>query len=282
MGDPVIGTEAVAAGIATPYQLRSRYWPVYPGIYVPKDTQPTAALRAKAAWLWSDRRAVLAGRSASALHRSKWLDPRAPAELIHDNRRPPCGIKTWLDRFEDDEITVVDGMRVTTPARTVLDLACRYPLDTAVTLIDALANATRLKMADVELLVDRYRGRRGIKNARHVLDLVDGGAESPRETWLRLEVIRGGFPRPQTQIPVHDEYGVLVGVFDMGWEDAMVGLDYEGDQHRTDRRRFNRDIHKSEDVRRLGWTHIRVTAQDGEADILKRIEAAGVPRGPRV
>lgn len=282
MGDPVIGTEAVAAGFATPYQLRSRYWPVYPGIYVPKDTQPTAALRAKAAWLWSDRRAVLAGRSASALHRSRWLDPRAPAELIHDNRRPPCGIKTWLDRFEDDEITVVDGdTRDDAGAHgggPGLPVPARYRRDA-----DRRARQrTRLKMADVELLVDRYRGRRGIKNARHVLDLVDGGAESPRETWLRLEVIRGGFPRPQTQIPVHDEYGVLVGVFDMGWEDAMVGLDYEGDQHRTDRRRFNRDIHKSEDVRRLGWTHIRVTAQDGEADILKRIEAAGVPRGPRV
>lgn len=173
-------------------------------------------------------------------------------------------------------------MRVTTPARTALDLACRYPLDAAVTLIDALANATRLKMADVELLADRYRGRRGIKTARQALDLVDGGAESPRETWLRLQVIRGGFPRPQTQIPVHDEYGVLVGVFDMGWEDVMVALDYEGDQHRTDRRRFNRDIRKSETVTRLGWTHIRVTVQDGEADILKRIEAAGVPRSPRV
>lgn len=282
MGDPVIGTEAVASGIATPYQLRSRYRAVYPGVYVLKGTEPTAALRAKAAWLWSDRRAVLAGCSASALHGAKWLDPRQPAELIHDNRRPPRGIQAWMDRFEDDEITVVDGMRVTKPARTALDLACRYPVDTAVALIDALANATRLKMADVELLVDRYRGRRGIKTARQVLDLVDGGAESPRETWLRLEVVRGGFPRPQTQIPVHDEYGVLVGVFDMGWQDAMVALDYEGDQHRTDRRRFNRDIRKSEAVTRLGWTHIRVTMHDGEADILKRIEAAGVPRVPRV
>jgi hypothetical protein len=145
-------------------------------------------------------------------------------------------------------------------------------------LIDALANATQVKMADVELLVHRYRGRRGIKNARTALDLVDAGAESPRETWLRLLAVRAGFPRPRTQIPVYDEYGVLAGVFDMGWEDVKVAADYEGEQHRTDRGRFNRDIRKAETVTRLGWTDIRVTCMDGEADIIKRISAAGVPR----
>ncbi|WP_019970368.1 hypothetical protein [Mycobacterium sp. 141] len=278
MGEPFIGTEAIASGKLTAYQLRTRCAAIYPGIYVGRDTVLTAKSRAKAAWLWSERRAVVAGRSAAALLGSKWLDARQPAELICDNRRPPKGIRTRCDRFEDDEITIVGGMRVTTPARTVLDLACRYPVDQAVELIDALANATHVKRADVELLVDRYRGRRGIKNARTALGLVDAGAESPRETWLRLLAGRAGFPRPRTQVPVHDEYGVLVGVFDMAWEDVKVAADYEGEQHRTDRRRFNRDIHKAETVTRMGWTHIRVTCMDGEADIIKRISAAGVPR----
>lgn len=88
------------------------------------------------------------------------------------------------------------------PARTALDIACRYPLDKAVAAIDALARATHLKMADVLLLAERYPGRRGIRNAWRAIDLVDPGAESPGETWLRLLLIRAGFPRPQTQIPV--------------------------------------------------------------------------------
>lgn len=251
---------------------------IYPGIYVTRDTVLTATTRAKAAWLWSDRRGVIAGRSAAALLGSKWLEARHPAELIHDNRRPPKGIRTRIDHLEDDEITVLSGMRVTTPARTALDLACRYPVDEAVALTDALANATHVKMADVELLIDRHLGRRGIKSARTALDLVDAGAESPRETWLRLLAVRAGFPRPRTQVPVHDEYGVLVAVFDMAWEEAKVAADYEGDQHRTDRRRFGRDIHKAETVTGMGWAHIRVTSMDGEADVIKRISAAGVPR----
>ncbi len=273
-----MGTEAVASGRLTAYQLRSRCVAIYPDIYVPRDTVITAKARAQAAWLWSDRRGVVAGRSAAVLLGSKWIDARHPAELIHDNRRPPKGIRTRIDRVEDDEVTVLSGMRVTTPARTALDLACRYPVDEAVALIDALANATHLKMADVALLVERYRGRRGIKRARAILELVDAGAESPRETWLRLLAVRAGFPRPRTQVPVYDEYGVLVGVFDMAWDDSLVAADYEGDQHRTDRRRFGRDIHKAETVTRMGWTHIRVTSMDGEADVIKRIAAAGVPR----
>jgi hypothetical protein len=278
MGEPFVGTEAIASGRMTAYQLRSRCVAIYPGIYVPRDTALTAKARAKAAWLWSDRRGVIAGRSAAALLGSKWLEAGHPAELIHDNRRPPNGIRTRIDHVEDDEVTVLSGMRVTTPARTALDLARRYPVDEAVALIDALANATHVKMADVELLVDRYRGRRGIKSARTALDLVDAGAESPRESWLRLLAVRAGFPRPRTQVPVHDEYGVLVGVFDMAWEDVKVAADYEGDQHRTDRRRFNRDIHKAETVTGMRWTHIRVTSMDREADVIKRIAAAGVPR----
>src|SRR5699024_9033826 len=117
------------------------------------------------------------------------------------------------------------------PARTALDIACRYRVDPAVAAVDALARATKLKMADVDLLVQRYAGRRGIKNARAALDLVDPGAESPRETGLRLILIRAGFPRPQTQIPVYDEYGALVAVLDMGWEDIKVAADYDGDHH---------------------------------------------------
>ena len=100
--------------------------------------------------------------------------------------------RTGLD---DGETQTICGMPVTTPARTALDLACRYPPGKAVAAIDALARATDLKPADVELLAERYKGRRGIRRARLALSLVDAGAESPRETWLRLLLLRAGFPR---------------------------------------------------------------------------------------
>jgi hypothetical protein len=124
-------------------------------------------------------------------------------------------------------------------------MACRYPLPQAVAAIDALARATKLKVADVELLAQRYRGRRGIRAALEALDLVDAGAESPQETRVRLILVRAGFPRPETQIPVYDEYGQLVAVLDMGWREIMVGVDYEGEHHRMSRRSFDRDIRRA-------------------------------------
>ncbi|GFG70887.1 hypothetical protein [Mycolicibacter senuensis] len=278
MVTPFLGSEAVRTDRLTPYALRSRFVAIHPDVYVPVGTRPTAVLRAQAAWLWSRRRGVVAGQSAAALHGAKWVDDHAPAELLYDYRRPPKHIRTWSDRVDDDEIQLIHGVPATTPARTALDLACRYTLGRAVAAIDSLAQATRFKTADVDLLVDRYRGRRGIRCARTALPLVDDGADSPRETGLRLLLIRSGYPPPQTQIPVYDQWGQLVAVLDMGWEEIMVSLDYEGDHHRTTPQRFNQDIRRHETVTGLGWIDLRITREDTEGGILGRVADAWARR----
>nr|WP_090279868.1 type IV toxin-antitoxin system AbiEi family antitoxin [Mycolicibacterium komanii]CRL75931.1 hypothetical protein CPGR_04259 [Mycolicibacterium komanii] len=270
MVEPFIGSEAVAAGRLTKYDLLTRFVRVHPDVYTAPATELSAPLRAKAAWLWSRRRGVVAGQSASALYKAKWVDANRPAEILYANRRPPSGIRAWSDAVTDDEITVVDGIPVTTPPRTALDLACRYPLGKAVAAVDALAHATHLTLTDVEALAERYRGRRSIRKARRAISLVDAGAESPKETWLRLLVIRHGFPPPRTQVPVYNEYGVLVAIVDMGWKELKLGLDYDGEHHRG-AVRFNADIRRHDALTDLGWKHIRVTSLDTEAVIIARL-----------
>jgi very-short-patch-repair endonuclease len=262
----------------TAYRLRSRCVAIHPDVYVPTGTDLTAATRAHAAWLWSRRRGVIAGQSASALHGAKWVDHRAPAQLLYEHRRPPAGIRTWSDRVADDEIQLIGAVRTTTPARTAFDLACRNPVGKAVAAIDALTRATRLNVAEAEALAGRYKGHRNIRRARNALQLVDAGAESPRETWLRLLLIEAGYPRPQTQIPVYGEYGDLVAVLDMGWEDLKIAVEYEGDHHRTDRRQFNRDIARFEALTELGWIIVRVTVEDVPGGILRRVAVAWARR----
>lgn len=279
MNDPFVGSEALAAGLLTPYQLRSRYAALHKDVYVPRDAELTAVLRARACWLRSRRRGILAGLSASALHGSKWIDAAQPAAIIDTNRRREAGVQVWEERIEVDEIAVVSGMRVTTPARTALDLARRYRLGAAVAAVDALVQATELKMVDVELLVDRYKGRRGMKAARAALELVDGGAQSPKETWLRLLLIQAGFPRPQTQIPVRNEWGWAEAYLDMGWEDIKVAAEYEGDQHQTSRYHYRKDIRRLEKVERhYGWIVVRVVAEDHPADVIRRVAEARASR----
>lgn len=56
----------------------------------------------------------------------------------------------------------------------------------------------------------------------------------------------------------------------MGWEDIKVGADYEGQDHLS-RRRANRDIRRAEGVANQGWIDVRVTVEDCEPDIIRRI-----------
>lgn len=278
MAEPFIGSEALAVGAVTRHALRRRFVAVHPNVYVPRDEDLTAVTRARAAWLWSRRRGVVAGHSASALHGAKWVDHRAPAQLLYEHRRPPTGIRTWSDTVADDETQVIADVLTTNPARTAFDLACRNPVGSAVAAIDALARATRLKVADAELVAERYKGHRNIRRARRALALVDAGAQSPRETWLRLMVIAAGYPPPQTQIPVYGGYGELVAVVDLGWEDLKIALEYEGDHHRTDRRQLRRDIERYEALDTMGWITIRVTADHTRGGILARLAAAWTRR----
>jgi very-short-patch-repair endonuclease len=87
-------------------------------------------------------------------------------------------------------------------------------------------------------------------------------------------LIRAGFPPPQTQIPVYDTYGFLIAVLDMGWHDIRVAVEYEGDHHRWNQRQFNKDIRRAETLAELGWTNVRITAEDTPGGVIGRVSAA--------
>lgn len=278
MGEPFLGSEAVARGVLTRSRLSTGYTRLFRDVYVSRDDEVTAVLRARAGWLWSGRRGVVAGFSAAALHGSKWVDAMTVVDLIHHNRHRQPGIRVHEERIEEDEITVVDGILVTSASRTALDLGCWYPTTAAVAGIDALARETRIKAADVELLAQRYPGRRGIVRAREAIALFDGGSQSPKESWLRVVLTQAGLPPPQTQIRVVDDLGDPVAYLDMGWEDLKVAVEYDGDHHRSDRRQYGWDIRRSEMLQRLGWIVVRVVAGDRPADIIARVREARARR----
>lgn len=257
---PFVGTEAVHAGTFTERELRRSCTRVYRNVYQRRGSAFTARDRAVAAWLWSGKEAVVAGNSAAALLGAEWVDPHGPAELISDRKRPPPLIVTRNETLLAGETTMIDGVPVTSPTRTAFDLARRGGLQTAVIRVDALARATGITANDVEPLVAAHRGARGMKQLRRVLRLVDPGAESPQETRTRLVLVEGGLPRPQTQIVVRNDWGVVRWRIDMGWEDWLVGVEYDGPQHWTDPRIRANDIERTVELERRGWRLIRVSA----------------------
>jgi Protein of unknown function (DUF559) len=185
------------------------------------------------------------------------------------------------DRIDGDEILLVDGIPVTTPARTALDLGCWYSMTESIAAIDDLCRATDLKLAEVETLIDRYAGRRGVHMARTAIGLADPGAQSPKETWLRLVLIRAGLPRPETQIAVQDDFGDTLAYLDMGWEEVKVAVEYDGEQHRNDRRQYTWDIRRLEMLERRGWIVVRIVAGDRPAEVVRRVRAALARRASR-
>jgi hypothetical protein len=273
-----IGAEALASGRVTRHELGAAYERILPGVYAPKRMQLAIDDHIVAAWLWSKRRGVIAGAAASALHGARWVGPDVPVELNVANNKAPVGIVARNDTLLEAELTIVGGLTVTTVERTAFDLARRGPVGRAVERLDALARATHFKTSDILGLAANHPRLRGLLRVPEVLDLVDAGAQSPKETWLRLLLIAAGFPPPQTQIPVLAPDGYPRYFLDMGWEEFMVAAEYDGQQHRTDPVQYRGDVTRSEYIAHKGWRRIAVLAGDRGPDIIRRVEQAGVPR----
>lgn len=126
---------------------------------------------------------------------------------------------------------VVNGLPVTTLERTAVDCARSLGPAPALVVVDsALHNGA--DRAIIEQILRESRGKRGVVQARRIFDLADDGAESPGESLVRLMMIEQGFPRPETQVPVETALGVKW--VDVGWPEARVGIEFDGEIKYTD------------------------------------------------
>lgn len=176
------------------------------------------------------------------------------------------------------EVEVVDGMRVEARADTFIHLASLLRLEELVAVGDWLVSPKRQSPLTVEALRDalrRYDGARGLHRARRALALVRVGAESPRESLLRLLII-GALPEPTLQHEVFDASGEFVARLDLSWPRLKLGVEYDG-AHHADPAQRERDRIRLEKLRALGWQIIVVTKDDlldGGRGILCRIVEA--------
>jgi hypothetical protein len=174
-------------------------------------------------------------------------------------------------------------MSVTTPARTAFDIGRTRPARLAIPMLDALLGATSTTPADVLRVAAARPGARGVRLLTSHLGLVDGGAESPRETRLRLLLVGAGLPRPETQIEFRDRRGRVRVRVDMGWREWKVAVEYDGVQHWLDPRQRSWDIERIALLEESGWTVIRVSAEMlARPDVvihrvIAKLRAAGCP-----
>lgn len=195
---PFRSDEAVARGSLSREQVRDRYYrKLFARVVVHHETPLTLALLARAAGL-VDPAGVVAGPAAAALWGADCSLLDVTVDLVSDvtGVRSSPGLRRRRGRLPDDEVTRVDGVRLTTPARTAFDVGRWLPPDDAVVLTDALCRVTGLLPADVGALVDRHPAERDRRAVRAVLDRVDARSPTPAASRLRLGLCARGLPRP--------------------------------------------------------------------------------------
>lgn len=273
--EPFIGSAAVRNGAVTRRGLARHHRAIFRDVYLLKDVELTAQIKAEAAWLATG--AVLGGVSAAAVFGTRWIDAAAPAEIVRPDRHAAAGIVAHSWDLAAGETCLVAGVDATTPARTAFDIGRTRPLDQAIPVIDALMNATRVSPAAIAAVAADHPGARGVRHIPGLLELVDGGAESPQETRVRLILVRGGLPRPETQIVFKD---LRIRV-DMGWRRWKVAVEYDGVHHWNDRRQRSWDIDRLALLEAAGWAVIRVSSDMMRRPevIVERVRAKLVERG---
>lgn len=261
---PFRGSDARAAGLVTTDQLAgSRFRRLFPDIYLSADLVPDARTMASAAYLLvRDRAGALAGYSASALLGADCAPPGAPAEVVLPGsaRRHP-GLRTYRVTLAASDLTVVDGCRVTTPARTAWDLARRLPLVEAVVAVDALARLGGFDPAELLDRVDREPGARGCRRVAAVVALAEPRSESPPETRVRVALVRAGLPAPAVQHVVVDESGFTLARVALAYPAARLALEYDGGLQ-LDARRARLDRLRDAELTEHGWQTLRLVAGD--------------------
>ncbi len=123
----------------------------------------------------------------------------------------------------EDEVTLIDGMRVTTLARTVFDLARSLPFEWGVMACDA-GYRQGLEATHLQLSTRRHPRLRGAPRARRVAEFGDARSESAAESLSRVQIFRAGLPQPNLQRELFDADGVFVARPDFLWpEHRLVG-----------------------------------------------------------
>lgn len=151
------------------------------------------------------------------------------------------------------------GFAVEDPARAWRQAGYLWPRDSLIAAGDHLISRRHAICAweDLAREVDDMGDMRG-RILDSALPLIRDGAESPRETELRLAILRSGLPEPLLNEVLLADGGVFVARFDMSYPRYRVAVEYDGRQHATDPRQFAHDADRWEAVRREGWRLVRI------------------------
>ncbi|WP_285249932.1 hypothetical protein [Pseudarthrobacter sp. fls2-241-R2A-168] len=235
------------------------------------------------AWVSHETAAILCG-----LGLPPWLgnEPRIHLSKPHSLPRVRrAGIIAHRVRMIPGEVVEIDGIRVTGPARTWLDLAHELPLPYLVALGDQLIRIPRPELEfrsapfaykeGLRLLIRQHPNMKGVEKARLALDEMRVGSDSFPETFLRLAILDAHLPEPELQLRL-DPDDPRSPATDLGYRKYRIAVQYDGEHHRS-REQQSRDNRRDEFFINAGWSYFKPNADDladGFLDLITRMKQA--------
>jgi hypothetical protein len=206
------------------------------GAYVagtlPADVAAVHRLLVRATLAGLRRPAVVSHQSAAVLHGLPLWD--VPLDRVHVTRRPGGWndvsrvLRVHVARLRDDEVSVVDGIEVTDPVRTALDLARSLRHEAAVAVLDAALHQELLSLADLQGRLLDILGTPGSRSAARAIAFADGRSESVGESRSRVILHRWGLAPSALQFKVTAADGRFVGRTDFAWEERRLVGEFDG------------------------------------------------------
>ena len=233
---------------------------------IPNALDDSVGTRAEAIRLVSRDDAVLWGPTAAEL-----LGLPVPFRLedadIHvlvpaGRPRPRrAGVRPRQADIVPTEILTLSGLRLTSPARTFVDLAAFMCLPDVVAVGDVAMRRYGVTTAELTLVMRRRLRYPGKVRARQAIPLLNPRAESPPESRLRVHIVEDGLPQPQVNLVIRDRYGCFLARCDLAYEEWLLAIEYDGAVHATPERR-RADATRRTRLREAGWWIVEVVDED--------------------
>lgn len=248
------------------------------GVFVAAALPDSHELRAAALALITTEHHVICDRTAAWLHGIDTFglaEQQGQPDIETCARRghAPTRVRGTDGRSRDlgpDDTMTIDGVEVTTPLRTALDLGCTLRRREAMAALNAFARLHGVTAEQLGAELRRFRGRRGVRQLRDLIGLIEPAIESPRESWVWLEIHDHGLllPEPQHWIVID---GVPTYRLDFAYPKARVCVEYDGvDYHDLTAEQREHDASRRAWLRSQGWTVIVVRVGDFSGAGLER------------
>ncbi|MGF0118016.1 hypothetical protein ACQFYA_17115 [Promicromonospora sp. Marseille-Q5078] len=175
------------------------------------------------------------------------------------------GVVAHRSRQSFLDVVDLDGIPVTTAAQAFVHVAVGLRLpDDVVVLGDAMMRRQQAHttVSEISGLAERTRKVKGITQVREQIERMRPGTDSSPETRTRLALVDGHLPCPRVNEVVLAHDGTYVKRVDLTYPGLRIAVEYDGDQHRTDKAQWREDVRARRRLEELGWIVIVVVADD--------------------